>query len=110
MNKILFYKILFVFFLFQITLFAQDSGLFAGIEIGSKGIKMSVLDIKNIKKGDFIIKESWSENVGIVKGVSIDGNLALEDMEKATSVVLANYLKIKTEFKVPDDNVWCRYG
>ena len=67
---------------------------------------MSVLDIKNIKKGDFIIKESWSENVGIVKGVSIDGNLALEDMEKATSVVLANYLKIKTEFKVPDDNIF----
>ena len=106
MIKKLFFHISLLSFLFQLTIYAQDLNLFAGIEIGSKGIKMSVLDVNNIKKGDYIIKSYWSENVGIVKGVSIDGNLTQEDMDKATAVVLANYIKIKQEFKVIDDNIF----
>ena len=106
MIKKLFFHISLLSFLFQLTIYAQDLNLFAGIEIGSKGIKMSVLDVNNIKKGDYTIKSYWSENVGIVKGVSIDGNLTQEDMDKATAVVLANYIKIKQEFKVIDDNIF----
>ena len=106
MIKKLFFHISLLSFLFQCTIYAQDLNLFAGIEIGSKGIKMSVLDVNNIKKGDYTIKSYWSENVGIVKGVSIDGNLTQEDMDKATAVVLANYIKIKQEFKVIDDNIF----
>nr|WP_305069959.1 hypothetical protein [Flavobacterium covae] len=30
---------------------SYDDSLFGGIEIGSKGIKISVLDVDNIKKG-----------------------------------------------------------
>lgn len=106
MIKKLFFHISLLSFLFQFTIYAQDLNLFAGIEIGSKGIKMSVLDVNNIKKGDYTIKSYWSENVGIVKGVSIDGNLTQEDMDKATAVVLSNYIKIKQEFKVIDDNIF----
>lgn len=106
MTKILHLRLLLLFLLFQYNFYAQDSGTFAGIEIGSKGIKMSILEVYNIKKGDFTIKSYWSENVGIVKGVSIDGNLAVEDMDKATAVVLANYLKIKKEFNVADENIF----
>ncbi len=96
----------FLLFLFQNTLFSQDTGVFAGIEIGSKGIKMSVLEVTNIKRGDYIIKSYWSENVGIARGISIDGNLAAEDIDKAAAVVLSNYLKIKNEYKVTDDNIF----
>jgi hypothetical protein len=84
----------------------SQANLYAGIEIGSKGIKMSVLDVNNIKKANYTIKSYWSENVGIAKGISIDGNLAKEDIEKATEVVLLNLNKIKTEFNVPDNNIF----
>lgn len=98
--------LVFTLFLFQNVLLSQESNLFAGIEIGSKGIKMSVLEVLNVKKGDFIIKSYWSENVGIAKGISIDGNLANADMDKAASVVAVNYFKIKTEFKVLEENIF----
>ena len=67
---------------------------------------MSVLEVLNVKKGDFIIKSYWSENVGIAKGISIDGNLANADMDKTASVVAVNYFKIKTEFKVLEENIF----
>ncbi len=104
-KKILFVSV-FLFLFFQNCLFAQESGIFAGIEIGSKGIKMSVIEVTNIKKGSFNIKSYWSENVGIARGISIDGNLAQEDIEKAATVVLSNYIKIKDDMKVPDENIF----
>ena len=61
----------------------SNAQLYGGIEIGGKGIKMSVLDVDNIKRGDYKIISYWVENAGISKGISIDGNLAVEDMEKA---------------------------
>lgn len=84
---------------------AQEN-LFGGIEIGSKGIKMSVVDVYNLKKGGFKIISYWSENVGIAKGISIDGTLQKEDIDKAGTVVLTNLNKIKEEFKVLDENIF----
>ena len=106
--KKLLLSVLFSLLFFQSLLFSQETpeNLFAGIEIGSKGIKMSVLDVKNIRKGDFVIKSYWSENVGIARGIAIDGNLAKEDIEKAAMVVLSNYAKIKNDFKVTDENIF----
>ncbi|WP_309608478.1 exopolyphosphatase [Flavobacterium sp.] len=91
--------------LFPLKTFSQST-LYAGIEIGSKGIKMSVLNVTNIKKGSYNILSYWSENVGIAKGISIDGNLGKEEMDKTTTVVSANLTKIKTEFNVPDENIF----
>jgi hypothetical protein len=45
------------------------SNIYGGIEIGSKGIKMSVLEVGNIKKGDYTVKSFWTENIGIIKGL-----------------------------------------
>ena len=95
-----------VFLFVQNFMFAQDSGIFAGIEIGSKGIKMSVVEVTNIKKGDYVVKSYWSENVGIAKGIAIDGNLAKEDIDRAATVVVTNYIKIRDEIKVADENIF----
>ena len=95
-----------VFLFVQNFMFAQDSGTFAGIEIGSKGIKMSVVEVTNIKKGDYVVKSYWSENVGIAKGIAIDGNLAKEDIDRAATVVVTNYIKIRDEIKVADENIF----
>lgn len=89
--------------IFYNTSFAQ---LYGGIEIGSKGIKMSVLDVDNIKKGDYEVVKFWTENIGIAKGISIDGKLAGGDIDKAGEVVLSNYIKMKSEFKVPEENIF----
>ena len=91
----------------QSLLFSQENeNIFAGIEIGSKGIKMSVIDVYNIKKGGFTIKSYWTENVAIAKGISIDGNLAQEDIDRAANVVVTNYKKIKNEIGVTDANIF----
>lgn len=83
-----------------------QNGLYGGIEIGSKGIKMTVLEVDNIKRGNYTKLESWSENVGIAKGISIDGKLAKEDIDLAAQVVLSNLLKIRNDFKVEDGNIF----
>jgi exopolyphosphatase/pppGpp-phosphohydrolase len=83
-----------------------NANLYAGIEIGSKGIKMSVLDVYNVKKGSYTVKSFWTENVGIAKGISIDGNLAKEDVDKAAQVITTNLTKIRKEFNVPESNIF----
>jgi len=102
-----FLKSLFLLFVLFISFeaFAQNS-LYAGIEIGSKGIKISVIDVNNIKKGDYDILAYWTENVGIAKGIAIDGNLAQDDIEKAGSVVANNLARIKNKYQVTDENIY----
>ncbi|AEW85478.1 exopolyphosphatase [Flavobacterium columnare] len=90
----------------QFAFASYDDSLFGGIEIGSKGIKISVLDVDNIKKGNYEIKSFWTENVGIARGIAIDGKLAPEDIKIATEVVYRNYLRIKNEFKVTEQNIF----
>jgi exopolyphosphatase/pppGpp-phosphohydrolase len=90
-----------------IGLFAQDkTNLFGGIEIGSKGVKITIVDIKNAKKGEFEIKDFWTENTGIARGISIDGKLQKDDIEKTGAAVAANYKKLLEEFKVPDNKIF----
>ena len=98
--------VVFVFIIFTSINYAQNNNLYAGIEIGSKGIKMTVIEIFNIKKGEFKVLSFWTENVGISKGIAIDGNLAKSDIDKAAAVVSANYIKIRDEFKVVNDNIY----
>ena len=99
-----FYFLLFIL-LISFGAFAQKS-LYAGIEIGSKGIKISVIDVNNIKKGDYDILAYWTENVGIAKGIAIDGNLAEEDINKAAVVVFENLVKIRNKYSVDDENIY----
>jgi exopolyphosphatase/pppGpp-phosphohydrolase len=96
--------LLFILFI-SFGAFAQDSR-YAGIEIGSKGIKISVIDVNNIKKGDYDILGYWTENVGIAKGIAIDGNLAVDDINNAGAVVLSNLQKIKSKYGVNDENLY----
>ncbi len=88
----------------QLQSIAQN--LYAGIEIGSKGIKMSVLDIKNAKKANYDLLDFWTENVAIAKGISIDGKLASADIESAIKVVNINYDKLLKKYNVPNNHIF----
>lgn len=96
--------ILLIFVFFSVKTYSNT--LFGGIEIGSKGVKMTILDVENAKKNLFTLKEFWTENVGVAKGISIDGSLAQSDIDKAGSVVLENYLKLLNQFKIEDKNIF----
>ncbi|WP_163407084.1 Ppx/GppA phosphatase family protein [Flavobacterium ajazii] len=84
----------------------SQKNLYAGIEIGSKGIKMSVIDVNNIKKGDYTILGFWTENAGIAKGISRDGNLAQEDIFVAGNIVNEQLQKIRLKYNVSDENIF----
>lgn len=86
--------------------YSSYSQLYGGIEIGSKGVKMTVLEVENLKKNNYDVKEFWTENVGIATGISIDGTLFKEDIERAVAVVLLNYNKMLTEYKIKDKNIF----
>ncbi|MGL2994428.1 Ppx/GppA phosphatase family protein [Flavobacterium sp. TSSA_36] len=93
-------------FAFLCFSFSSYSQLYGGIEIGSKGVKMTVLEVENLKKNYYDVKEFWTENVGIATGISIDGTLFKEDIERAVAVVLMNYNKMLTEYKIEDKNIF----
>ncbi|MEO0059591.1 MAG: hypothetical protein RLZZ312_1238 [Bacteroidota bacterium] len=102
---IFFFKILLIFFLKSSQSAAQNN-LYAGIEMGSKGIKMSVLDIQNIKKGEFTSKAFWTENTALAKGIAKDGNLNIADIELSSQVVLKNYNKFIKDYKVDKKRIF----
>ena len=102
MKKEICYMILFQ--LFAIAL--QGQSLYGGIEIGSKGVKMSVIDVQNVNKGIYELKDFWTENTGIVAGISINGNLFEKDIDSTSQVVLKNYKKLLVDYKVPNGNIF----
>ncbi len=103
-------KTLLLLFLYTATsLFAQSdqkANLFGGIEIGSKGVKITVVDIQNPKKAIFEIKDFWTENTGIARGISIDGKLQKEDIDKTAVIVAKNYYKLLDEYKINDAKIF----
>ncbi|WPO78278.1 exopolyphosphatase [Flavobacterium sp. KACC 22761] len=105
MKKYIALKVIIVFIFFiPSRIISQE--LYGGIEIGSKGVKMSVINVQNIKKGKYDVVDFWTENVGIAKGISIDGNLAENDIETAFNVVVKNYTKLIKEYKIKEKNIF----
>jgi len=89
-----------------ILTYTAQAQLYGGIEIGSKGIKMTVLQVESIRRNTYDVKEFWTENVGIAAGIGIDGLLQKEDIDKAGAVVLNNYKKMLSEYKIEDKNIF----
>ena len=92
--------------LFFLAINANAENLFGGIEIGSKGVKVSIIDVQNVKKGVYEVKNFWTVNTGIARSISIDGNLAPEDIENTVNVVFANYTRLLKEFNIVDKNIY----
>ncbi|CAN1559398.1 exo_poly_only, exopolyphosphatase [Flavobacteriaceae bacterium] len=86
--------------------YSIQAQLYGGIEIGSKGIKMTVLEVESIKRNTYDVKEFWTENVAIAAGIAQDGTLFKEDIDRAGTVVYNNYKKMLGEFKIEDKNIF----
>lgn len=95
--------VVFLFVLFNKSI-AQTK--YAGIEIGAKGVKTTILTIENVKKGIYTLDKYWSENTSITKGISIDGNLSNEDIDYTSNVVLQNFDKLVSEYSIDKNNIF----
>jgi exopolyphosphatase/pppGpp-phosphohydrolase len=79
---------------------------YAGIEIGGKGVKVSIIKIVDIKAGEFEIVKTWSRNTNITTNVDKDGNLNKADIDDTSYVVLDLLAQIKKEYKIIDKNIF----
>lgn len=102
-SQILFF-ILFNLF-FSINSFSQKN-LYAGIEIGRRAIKISVLEVKNIKKADYKILYFGNERLSLADHIGSFGELPQDDINKISIIIVDQLKKIRTEFKVPEENIF----
>jgi exopolyphosphatase/pppGpp-phosphohydrolase len=102
-SQILFFILLILFF--SINSFAQKN-LYAGIEIGRRAIKVSVLDVNNIRKADYDILYFATERFSFADHITATGELTQEDIDKASITVADQLKKIRAEFKLLEENIF----
>jgi hypothetical protein len=99
--SIKFYLILLPF-LFSYTLQAQK--LYGGIEIGTKSIKMSVIDITDAEDDEYSVKDFWTERSGKTTLISKEGNLTEKAIDSISILILKNYEKMHAKYKIDSKN------
>lgn len=102
-SQILLFILLNLFF--SINSFSQKN-LYAGIEIGRRAIKTSILDVNNIKKADYKILYFSNERISLADHIASYGELPQEDITKTTAIVVEQLKKIREEFKIPEANIF----
>ncbi|MBW1656905.1 Ppx/GppA phosphatase family protein [Flavobacterium quisquiliarum] len=90
---------------FTLNSFAQKS-IYAGIEIGRRAIKVSVIDVSNIKKADYKILSFWTERIPFADHIGANGQLTPEDISKTSITVVDQLKKIRTDYKMLDENIF----
>ena len=97
--------IVFLYLLFiSNNLFSQN--LYGGIEIGSKGLKVYIVDKKNNLENDFEIKSFWSSNISIQRGIVYQSELLTQDIESTGKDVLVDYNKLITEYNIDKEKIY----
>ncbi len=99
-------KFLFVIISIFLNLYSYGQDLYGGIEIGSQGIKCSIIQIKNIQTENYISKEFWTTNIGLAKNLGKNGKLDEDKIEEAVKVVVADFERMQKEFKINIGNIY----
>jgi exopolyphosphatase/pppGpp-phosphohydrolase len=102
-TPILFFVLLNLFF--SINSFAQKN-LYAGIEIGRRAIKTSILDVNNIRKADYKILYFSNDRISLADHIAASGEVPQEDITKVSNIVVEQLKKIREEFKIPEANIF----
>lgn len=90
--------------LLNLNSFGQD--LYGGIEIGSQGIKSSIINVKNSQTEIFERKEFWTTNIGLAKNLNKNGFLEEDKINEAVNIVIADFERIQKEFKISIGNIY----
>jgi len=100
---VLFFILLNLFF--SINAFSQKS-IYAGIEIGRRAIKVSVIDVNNIRKADYKILSFSTERIPFADHIAATGALPQEDINRASVVVSDQLKKIRADYKILEENIF----
>jgi exopolyphosphatase/pppGpp-phosphohydrolase len=80
---------------------------FAGIEIGAKGVKFTIVDAKSTPEGlEFRVTGSGSENATLVAGLAKDGKFAADGLREAGAIVKKFHEEIKSKYQVRPVNIF----
>jgi exopolyphosphatase/pppGpp-phosphohydrolase len=85
---------------------SNNSNLYAGIEIGVKAVKISVLELVNANRGVYNVIGAWNENTNVGTGISVNGLIAESDLDNTTQILQKSYQRILTEFNVNPKKVF----
>ncbi|PWB27147.1 exopolyphosphatase [Flavobacterium sp. HTF] len=102
------YHILVLIFLnlfFSTNSFSQKN-LFAGIEIGRRAIKVSVIEVNNIRKADYKIISFTTDRLNFAEHIAAKGEVPQEDMNKISVTVVEQLKKIREEYKIREENIF----
>lgn len=102
MKKLWLYLFLMVFSIKGIA----NNTLYGGIEIGNKGIKVTIIDLKNTDKRDFKVKDFWTENTGVTKPITENGSLTADGINEIGITVNKHYRKLLNEFNLIDSHIF----
>jgi exopolyphosphatase/pppGpp-phosphohydrolase len=79
---------------------SNSSNVYAGIEISTKAVKISVLELLNANRGEYDVISSWNENTTVGSGISINKLINEEDIDKTAQIVQNSYQRLIKEFKI----------
>lgn len=91
---------------FQTLVLGQSKTIYAGIEVGAKAIKVTVIDVPDLKNDVYSVVSVSTESALIGKGVSTKGIVLEEDIETAATLVLKNFVEIKAKYSLPEENIF----
>ncbi|CAM4039827.1 hypothetical protein FLBR109950_14060 [Flavobacterium branchiophilum] len=95
-----------LFILLPFLVFSQTQEYYAGIEIGGKGMKTTILQISNIKTSSYNVIESWSESTPISKNISKTDFISNEDMITTLNLLKKNFDKVKSIKNIDKNNIY----
>ncbi|OXA77209.1 hypothetical protein B0A58_05965 [Flavobacterium branchiophilum NBRC 15030 = ATCC 35035] len=93
-----------LFFLGSMLTWGQD--VYGGIEIGGKGIKVSVIKIEDLQIGQFEIIKTWTRNTNIIKNIDAEGNFTQKDIDETSYIVFDLIEAMKKDFSIAAKNIF----
>ncbi len=99
-------KLLFIFYFLLLNNITFSQELYGGIEIGSQGIKSSIIKIKNLQLESYESKEFWTTNIGLAKNLGKNGFLEEDKIDEAVKIVVADFERMQNEFKINIGNIY----
>ncbi|OXA93502.1 Ppx/GppA phosphatase family protein [Flavobacterium hercynium] len=102
-NQFLIFFLLNLFF--SVNSFAQKN-FYAGIEIGRRAVKTTVLDVNNIKKAEYKIVYFSNDRIALADHIAATGGVPEDDIKKVSSIINEQLAKIRADYKIPEENIF----
>ena len=99
-------KITLIILLFLSTIKVVSQNLYAGIEIGGKGLKVFIIDIRNLEKDIVVIENFWSDNISLLPGIIATGAMTDADMTVTSKKVVTEYNKVLNDYKIEKSKIY----